>query len=379
MFWGLILEPERRYSQIVKKPFRVTMASLDVISSKEEPTQVIVTFQNKNFLACTLKKDGLLNQPLDLRFQEGDQISFAANGNSHVHLTGYLMDMEDDFDLEGEESEDEANKVTMKKRRNEQNDAPPSKKSKTLELLENAEESDSDDSDFSLSKIPVPFSDEDESGDDEEDDVEEEEEEDDDEDDEEGDDDEDEEADELELEFEEDESEDEDDEEDEVKEINIKPSKGQKKKDKKQASKDVKNNSVQSEKSKQNDKKQNESQKNGSPAKKRTIEGGVSIEELKVGNGPIAKAGKFVNVYYEGRLKSNNKMFDSATKGAGFQFRLGRQEVIKGWDVGVSGMKVGGKRRIICPPNMAYGAKGSPPAIPPNSTLVFDVELKKVK
>lgn len=58
-------------------------------------------------------------------------------------------------------------------------------------------------------------------------------------------------------------------------------------------------------------------------------------------------------VYYEGRLKNNNKMFDSSTKGNGFKFRLGKQEVIKGWDVGLSGMKVGGKRRIICPPNMA--------------------------
>ena len=85
-----------------------------------------------------------------------------------------------------------------------------------------------------------------------------------------------------------------------------------------------------------------------------------------------------VQVYYEGRLKSNNKLFDSTTKGHGFKFRLGKQEVIRGWDVGVSGMKVGGKRRIICPPNMAYGQKGSPPAIPPNSTLVFDIELKNV-
>ncbi|KAK4883663.1 hypothetical protein RN001_006982 [Aquatica leii] len=67
-----------------------------------------------------------------------------------------------------------------------------------------------------------------------------------------------------------------------------------------------------------------------------------------------------------------------SNKGAGFKFRLGKQEVIKGWDVGVVGMKVGGRRRIICPPAMAYGQKGSPPAIPPNSSLVFEVELKNV-
>lgn len=119
-------------------------------------------------------------------------------------------------------------------------------------------------------------------------------------------------------------------------------------------------------------------QEGGSPQKK-TIEGGVIIEDVRVGNGPVAKPGKFVKVYYEGRFKNNNKMFDSTTKGPGFEFRLGRQEVIKGWDVGLAGMKVGGKRRIICPPNMAYGQKGSPPTIPPNSTLVFEVELKNVK
>ncbi|OAD61480.1 46 kDa FK506-binding nuclear protein [Eufriesea mexicana] len=107
------------------------------------------------------------------------------------------------------------------------------------------------------------------------------------------------------------------------------------------------------------------------------VEGGVQIEEIKVGNGPFAKSGKFVSVYYVGRLK-NGKKFDSTTQGDGFKFRLGREEVIKGWDIGIVGMKVGGKRRIIIPPAMAYGAKGSPPVIPGNSTLVFEVELRNV-
>lgn len=83
-------------------------------------------------------------------------------------------------------------------------------------------------------------------------------------------------------------------------------------------------------------------------------------------------------MYYEGRFKSTNKVFDKTTTGKGFEFQLGRSEVIKGWDIGVQGMKTGGKRRITCPPNVAYGSKGSPPAIPPNSTLVFDVELRGV-
>lgn len=99
---------------------------------------------------------------------------------------------------------------------------------------------------------------------------------------------------------------------------------------------------------------------------------------MRVGTGPEAKNGRKVSVYYEGRLKSNNKVFDSTKSGHGFQFRLGAGDVIRGWDVGVVGMKVGSKRRITCPPGVAYGAKGMPPQIPGNSTLVFDVELRGV-
>lgn len=108
------------------------------------------------------------------------------------------------------------------------------------------------------------------------------------------------------------------------------------------------------------------------------LNGGVIINDIKVGDGAVAKPGKNVKVYYIGRLKSTGKVFDSMQKGPGFTFGLQRGEVIKGWDIGIAGMKVGGKRKVICPPNMAYGAKGSPPEIPPNSTLVFDVELKHV-
>ncbi|KAJ9588345.1 hypothetical protein L9F63_018271 [Diploptera punctata] len=111
---------------------------------------------------------------------------------------------------------------------------------------------------------------------------------------------------------------------------------------------------------------------------KKVLEGGVVVEDLKTGNGPVAKPGRQVSVYYVGRLKNNNKQFDSTTEGPGFKFRLGRGEVIKGWDIGLNGMKVGGKRKVTCPAALAYGNKGSPPAIPPNSTLVFDVELRAV-
>lgn len=109
---------------------------------------------------------------------------------------------------------------------------------------------------------------------------------------------------------------------------------------------------------------------------KKTLKGGIQIEELKEGTGPEAKPGHSVGMYYAGRLKSNNKQFDACLSGKPFRFKLGKGEVIKGWEVGVSGMKVGGKRRLTVPPSMGYGAGGAPPDIPGNSTLVFDVECK---
>lgn len=112
---------------------------------------------------------------------------------------------------------------------------------------------------------------------------------------------------------------------------------------------------------------------------KRQLKGGVVVEDLKIGNGPEAHRNKRIGMYYEGKLKSNNKQFDACKEGKPFLFNLGKGEVIKGWDIGVEGMKVGGKRRLTLPPHMAYGAQGAPPDIPPNSALVFEIECKFVK
>lgn len=139
---------------------------------------------------------------------------------------------------------------------------------------------------------------------------------------------------------------------------------------------------VKAEKKEQPQKKQkenaNQQKQQPNQQQKKPLAQGVIIEDIRVGKGPEAKAGKRVQVYYEGRLKSNNKVFDSSKSGEGFKFQLGRGDVIRGWDIGVANMKVGGKRRITCPPHAAYGQKGSPPVIPPNATLVFDVELRGV-
>ncbi len=104
----------------------------------------------------------------------------------------------------------------------------------------------------------------------------------------------------------------------------------------------------------------------------------LQIEEITAGTGAEAKAGHTVTVHYVGTLLSGTKFDSSRDRNEGFTFKLGAGMVIKGWDQGVAGMKVGQKRKLTIPPDLAYGARGFPPVIPPNSTLVFEVELLQV-
>jgi FKBP-type peptidyl-prolyl cis-trans isomerase len=105
----------------------------------------------------------------------------------------------------------------------------------------------------------------------------------------------------------------------------------------------------------------------------------LQIEVLKQGDGAEAKAGHTVTVHYTGTLTDGAKFDSSRDRGQGFSFKLGAGQVIKGWDQGVAGMKIGEQRKLTIPAHLGYGAQGFPGAIPPNSTLVFDVELIAVK
>jgi len=98
-----------------------------------------------------------------------------------------------------------------------------------------------------------------------------------------------------------------------------------------------------------------------------------------MGNGNSAAAGQRVSVHYTGWLTDGKKFDSSKDRGQPFVFALGRGEVIRGWDEGVSGMKVGGKRKLTIPPELGYGARGAGGVIPPNATLVFEVELLAVR
>ncbi len=110
-----------------------------------------------------------------------------------------------------------------------------------------------------------------------------------------------------------------------------------------------------------------------------TTPSGLKYVEIAEGTGDTPAKGQTVSVHYTGTLESGKKFDSSRDRNQPFEFQIGEGQVIKGWDEGLSTMKVGGRRKLIIPADLGYGARGAGGAIPPNATLIFDVELLKIK
>lgn len=110
-----------------------------------------------------------------------------------------------------------------------------------------------------------------------------------------------------------------------------------------------------------------------------TTESGLTYIDQVLGTGPMPQAGQTIVVHYTGRLEDGTKFDSSVDRGQPFTFQVGAGQVIKGWDEGLLSMRVGGKRTLTIPPQLAYGERGAGNVIPPNATLVFDVELLEIR
>jgi len=158
--------------------------------------------------------------------------------------------------------------------------------------------------------------------------------------------------------------------------VSKKSPKGQKNGDKK----DKKRKGQKSDDEKNADEKKETESKKGKKQKKKgkemqKMKGGIQYRDMKIGDGEVVKNGDKLRVFYVGQT-DDKKVFDKCIAGKGFEFAFGKGDVIKGWDMGFKGMKVGGKRKLVIPPKQAYGAAGSPPNVPGNATLTFTIELK---
>lgn len=131
-------------------------------------------------------------------------------------------------------------------------------------------------------------------------------------------------------------------------------------------------------KQKEEPKKKEEKKKQEVKNKVTKLPNGLIIEDVRIGDGVSCKSGQRIGMRYIGKL-TTGKVFDKNVSGKPFSFLLGRGEVIKGWDIGVAGMKVGGERKLTIPAPLAYGKRGAPPDIPKNATLVFDIKLVTMK
>ncbi|RIB11217.1 hypothetical protein C2G38_126766 [Gigaspora rosea] len=391
-FWGLEIEPGLTYSQNVRYNFKIYMAALVLEESEEDlRTTLFIEANNKKFVLCNLISGVHEQQNLNVTLLKGEDVKLYSVGHNKIHLTGNYIKIIDHDDSESRPEELSSSIIckpngdmNVKKMLNIDDESSESSPSESKDVITNTEE-DSDE-DFSegdnVSDKAVIKKEINENG--------------------------------KHQKRANDDNKDKQNvraakkqkTENEVIEpkradVSIEPnsaavsSKAQKKKKNKERNKkkpDVKTETstkkvLESEKPKTEDGNKHVEPRDkdliDSDSKEKEKKGiittleGVLIEDLKLGSGKMAKPGKQVQVRYIGRM--NDKVFDKNVSGKPFHFTLGKGEVIKGWEIGISGMRIGGERKLTIPPQQAYGSAGSPPVIPKNATLVFQIRLLDVK
>ncbi|XP_012061832.1 PREDICTED: 46 kDa FK506-binding nuclear protein [Atta cephalotes] len=330
-FWALILQPGNKYSQYVNESFRITMASLDITYASDRPIQVMMVHEQTRFLLCTLHKDKPWQVQLNVLVQKETVVTLSCNGGSYVHLTGhYRIDSEKapfnpnwittlSWHILDEKINELKNKGTCLEELTEYLN-----KYTTIKIEEKwiVSPHSIKKKQIQENRIPLQV---------------------------------------LNLKR-----------KNFMKDNRTEETKRQEIKEKQQKAK------VTEAKSKEKD--PDKTKKNSKQQDVRIIKSGMKVQELRPGTGKIAEMGKYVTIYYVAYVKTGLMLeeFDRFEK-LGFRFKLGAGFVIKGLDIGVLGMKIDEKRRLVIPPNMAYGDESYGLKVPPNSTVVYDVELKKVE
>ncbi|KAI9322253.1 hypothetical protein BX666DRAFT_2022756 [Dichotomocladium elegans] len=317
-FWALQVAPGQSYTQIVSEPFRISLATVVPVNPQAGGrTTLFVRVNTKEFVLCTLRPGQIEQQQLDITFAVDEEVSFYVRGSSAcpVQLIGNTLMTEEDI------FRDELAKLAGKLNHDE-----------LISVLNRMGDPDDEiDSDDIPSSTEEDAEEDSQSKDSEEEDSEEEEE---------------------------------DSEEEERKPVPEKKrmtlsadDNGRAKKSKVSPDGQTVKTDIQ---------------------KLKKLPSGLEVKTVKEGNGRTAKQGDKVGVRYIGKLE-NGKLFDKSPVGETFSFTLGASEVIKGWDLGIHGMKVGEVRDLKIPSALAYGARGAPPRIPPNTALVFKVKLISLK
>ncbi|KAI7881824.1 hypothetical protein K492DRAFT_206540 [Lichtheimia hyalospora FSU 10163] len=328
-FWSLQLTPGNSYSQIASSTFQITMAAVtDSKVDKLTRSSVCIAVDNTEYVLCTLVPGQIDQQELDLIIVEGEEVCFTVKGESTIHMSGNYLDTAKD------EEDDEELPINISREELLAHLSNQENLDGEIEAVM-SDESEEMDIDVPERKRTIRFADK--------------------------------------VQY-----------ADEVQQENKKDSP----KEKPVLTSILSNN--QNKQIKRKAPSDDNEEKEAAPVKKPKAEqekpkkksekivthlpSGITIEESKVGQGASVKKGNKIGVRYIGRIKGG-KVFDKNVSGKPFFFALGRQEVIKGWDEGITGMKLGGERKLTIPPALAYGKRGSPPLIPPNATLVFEIKL----